>query len=210
MRIPCRAVGIDVRGLVPAERNAAVACLAAAFSDDPVFNWLTGAPADPLPRLRHVYGAFVDTELRKPEHRTIAAVDQHGQVIGVAIWHPVDDWRLPFREVLRSGPAVARGFGRHVPRALAALSRIEKVHPREPHWYLAHVGVQPEHQGRGIGGLLVAAGTEYADAEGVAAYLENSKPRNTPFYARHGFQPSATITIGTGAPPVLAMRRPPR
>jgi GNAT superfamily N-acetyltransferase len=131
-------------------------------------------------------------------------------VVGAAIWHGVDDWRLPLREVLRSSTAMIRGFGRNIPRALGALSRIEKVHPRDPHWYLAHVGVQPEHQGRGIGGVLVEAGTARADAEGVAAYLENSKPRNTPFYGRHGFAAGDTITIGDEAPPVLAMRRAPR
>lgn len=198
-----------MRPVNAADRAAAVACLAEAFADDPVFNWLTGHPADPRPRLRHVYGAFVDTELRKPAHHTFAAVDGD-QVVGVAIWHGVDDWQVPFREVLRSAPAVTRGFGRFVPRALGALSRVEKVHPREPHWYLGHVGVHPEHQGRGIGGLLVRVGTDRADAEGVAAYLENSKPRNTPFYARSGFAEGDQITVGKGGPSVLAMRRPPR
>lgn len=207
MRVRSPAVGIEVRPLTPPDRQEAVACLAAAFHDDPVFNWLTGHPADPLARLRHVYGAFVDSELRKAVHHTLAAVDVHGALVGVAIWHAVDDWRLPLREVARSTPAMIRGFGRHIPRALAALSRVEKVHPREPHWYLAHVGVNPEYQGRGVGGLLVRAGLERAGADGVGAYLENSKPRNTPFYARHGFAEGDHIAVGDGAPPVLAMWR---
>lgn len=202
-------MGIDVRPLRAADRDAAVSCLAAAFSDDPIFLWLTGQPTDPLPRLRHVYGSFVDAELRNRDHRSVVAVDG-GDVVGAALWHGVDEWRVPFREVLRSAPAVARGFGRYLPRALGALRRIEQVHLREPHWYLGHVGVHPDHQGRGIGGLLVQAGTDRADAEGVAAYLENSKPRNTPFYARHGFAEGGPIPVGNGGPSVLAMRRPPR
>ena len=63
---------------------------------------------------------------------------------------------------------------------------------------------------RGVGGLLVQAGVDRADDEGVGAYLENSKPRNTPFYARHGFTEGDPIALGTDAPQVLAMWRPPR
>ena len=202
-------VKIEVRPLTAADRDDAVRCLAAAFHDDPVFNWLIGNPADPLPRLRHAYGAFIDSTLRAPVHQTFVATAE-GAIAGVAIWHAVDDWRMPLREVVRSTPATLRAFGRRLPRALRALGRIEKVHPEAPHWYLAYVGVDPASQGCGIGGHLMGAGLDQADREGVGAYLENSKPGNTPFYARHGFDPADAITIGADAPPVLAMWRDPR
>jgi hypothetical protein len=51
---------------------------------------------------------------------------------------------------------------------------------------------------------------ERCDDEGIAAYLENSKPRNEAFYARHGFEPLEPLPLPAGAPPLTPMLRSPR
>ncbi len=81
-------------------------------------------------------------------------------------------------------------------------------HPRELHYYLFAVGVRTRAQGKGLGGALVRAGLARADADGAAAYLENSKSRNTPLYERLGFEPAGWLPLPQGAPPLLAMLRP--
>ncbi|GIG01816.1 GNAT family N-acetyltransferase [Catellatospora citrea] len=49
---------------------------------------------------------------------------------------------------------------------------------------LSPLGVHPDHQGRGLGGRLVAAALAAADAAGVPLVFLEGDPR---YYARHGF-----------------------
>jgi hypothetical protein len=46
-------------------------------------------------------------------------------------------------------------------------------------------------------------------ADRIPAYLENSNPRNTPFYERFGFEPLGVIKAGT-VPEIVPMLRKPR
>ncbi len=47
------------------------------------------------------------------------------------------------------------------------------------------------------------------DREKTLVYLENSKPRNEPFYLRHGFEPMAPLKLPDGCPPLQPMWRSP-
>jgi ribosomal protein S18 acetylase RimI-like enzyme len=60
-------------------------------------------------------------------------------------------------------------------------------HPREPHWYLFVLGVEPEWQGRGVGSALLARFYEKASASGRPAYLETDLHSSVRLYERHGF-----------------------
>jgi hypothetical protein len=48
------------------------------------------------------------------------------------------------------------------------------------------------------------------DAEGVPAYLENSKSANEASNVRHGFEPAGRVPLPDGAPPFITMWRTPR
>jgi ribosomal protein S18 acetylase RimI-like enzyme len=82
-------------------------------------------------------------------------------------------------------------------------------HPEEPHWYLPLIGVDPSHQARGYGSMLMKHALERCDREEKLAYLESSNPRNLSLYIRHGFELIGTIQVAD-APPVFPMRRKPR
>jgi GNAT superfamily N-acetyltransferase len=82
-------------------------------------------------------------------------------------------------------------------------------HPREPHWYLQMLGTDPELQGKGIGSALLAQVLERCDRGGQKVYLEASKEKNIPFYARHGFAVSEEMHMPRG-PTIWAMWRDPR
>ena len=111
---------------------------------------------------------------------------------------------------LRLLPAMAGVFKGHLPRVLKALMALEGRHPREPHYYLAFIGVEPEWQGRGLGGAVLAPVLERCDAEGMPAFLEASTPRNRALYERHRFTVTEEFTLGRGAPPQWRMWREPR
>jgi Acetyltransferases len=81
-------------------------------------------------------------------------------------------------------------------------------HPHEPHWYLPIIGVDPPHQGRGLGEQLMAHALARCDADRLPAYLESSNPRNLSFYQRHGFEALGRIQVGSSPTLVPMLRRP--
>jgi GNAT superfamily N-acetyltransferase len=84
---------------------------------------------------------------------------------------------------------------------------MDKAHPKDEHYYLAFLGIRRSAQGTGLGSALLSSMIERCDAEGVPAYLENSNPRNTALYARHGFEERDYLAVPKGCPPLLGMWR---
>jgi ribosomal protein S18 acetylase RimI-like enzyme len=80
--------------------------------------------------------------------------------------------------------------------------------PREHHWYLNTLSVDPAAQRRGIGSALIAPGLERADSEGLGSYLETQRRANIPFYRRFGFEEVGEISL-PDSPPMWLMWRPP-
>ena len=97
----------------------------------------------------------------------------------------------------------------HMDDLLATFAKMEQSHPREPHWYLPQIGVEPNAQGQGIGAALMRHALARCDQERSLAYLEASKAENIPFYQRHGFDVIGEVQVGSG-PPVTPMLRQPR
>ena len=81
--------------------------------------------------------------------------------------------------------------------------------PAEPLWYLDQLGVDPSHQGEGVGGALVRFGLERAAAAGLPAFLETAKERNLGFYASLGFRVVDEGTVPDGGPRIWFMRSDP-
>ena len=101
---------------------------------------------------------------------------------------PAPSWGQQLRCLLGQGLAVASRWG-EVYRAL------EAVHPRESHWYLSVLGVDPSQQGQGIGSRLLAYWLQGVDRDGGFAYLETDRSENRPFYERAGFVVINEITV---------------
>ena len=80
--------------------------------------------------------------------------------------------------------------------------------PSEPHWHLALHGVDPLHQGLGLGSALLAPVLDACDQQSLPAYLEATNDASVPFYTRHGFEVRGVIQAGT-SPRLWAMQRDP-
>jgi predicted N-acetyltransferase YhbS len=87
---------------------------------------------------------------------------------------------------------------------------MEKHHPEEPHWYLMVIGSDPNVRGAGFGQALMRSRLDRCDAEGAPAYLENSNPKNEPYYLRFGFEVTGEIKLPDGGPSMWPMWRAPR
>ena len=77
------------------------------------------------------------------------------------------------------------------------------------HWYLAAIGVDPEHQGEGLGSTLVTSGLRRADLQNVPIYLETETEGNVGWYEGFGFEVIERVTAtGLDLPVWLMVRRP--
>ena len=198
--------GPEARLIALADRRRAAAALASGFAEDPVWCWLAGTD-DTERRLARYWRAVMD--LATSDGTKVAAYVA-GDADAVAVWRPVDRWKVSTGELVRVFPRLLGGLRHHLVRSLSLLSAMEAVHPAEPHHYLEFVATHRDRQGQGLGAAVLQPALDQADDEGVGAYLESSNPKNIAFYARFGFTERDIIEGRRGGPPVFPMWRDPR
>jgi ribosomal protein S18 acetylase RimI-like enzyme len=125
------------------------------------------------------------------------------------LWRPPNEWHLPWWQYLINGPDMLGIFGAGTLKVMGAMDHIEKVHPKEPHWYLQVIGTDPPKQGKGLAGALMRNQLAIADASGVPCYLESSKESNIPVYRTFGFEIVREIHLPNG-PTMWPMWRNPQ
>ena len=91
---------------------------------------------------------------------------------------------------------------------VAVIEEMVSYHPKEPHWYLPFIGVDPARQGKGLGSAILRPVLAECDAAHLPAYLESTNPRNRSFYERYGFQAICELRTGNCPPVVPMLRRP--
>jgi ribosomal protein S18 acetylase RimI-like enzyme len=179
---------------------------ARAFYDDPVWSFVFADHDRRLVQSVPLFRAFI--KAHEDDEETLVA----GDVSGAAVWAPPGRWRIPMTKMLGEVPRLLRSLKTRGPRLLADLNGIERFHAKftsDPHFYLAVLGTDPPHQGKGIGSSLLSPVLARCDDEGLGAFLESSKESNVPFYRRHGFEVVGEITF-KGGPAVWPMWREPR
>jgi len=179
-----------------------------AFYDDPVMTWLL---PDDCARSSRLVRMFATVTRHHHLARGGVEVACEGPSVGAAaMWDPPNRWRHTAREQLAMTPSFARVFGFGSKKARTVLELMKRVHPEEPHWYLAAIGSDPTVRGRGFGQALMRSRLDRCDAEYCPAYLESSKPGNVPYYERFGFTVTREIVLPDGGPTMWAMWRAPR
>ena len=193
----------DVRSATRADLDGVARALGRAFHDDPVMHWFFPDERNRRENIERVFRLRVAALLKQGDTYT---TPDHA---GAAVWAQPERWEVPPLEglgfVARLLPMVrtrigvlARGWG-----------MIDRLHPKEPHWYLAILGTEPDAQGRGVGSALMQPVLDDCDRNGVAAYLESSKESNLAFYGRHGFRVTGELQLPDG-PVIWPMWRDPR
>ena len=191
---------LTIKYVTTSDEKAAVDVVTLAFSTDPVARWLYPNPHQYLtnmPPFVRAYGgkAFV--------HGSAYCVEGY---TGAALWLPPDVHPDEDELLLLIQHTVSK---REQEDLFALFEQMESYHPKEPHWYLPIIGVDPTHQGQGYGSALMQHALLPCDRDQTQAYLESSNPRNISLYKRHGFELLGTIQVGT-SPPVFPMLRKPR
>ena len=182
------------------EQRSVCDVLGRAFFDDPVAAYLFPDAKTRSERYARFAGiaidAFADSVLvmTEPEIRT------------GAIWQAPRPAALGFARQIRVLAKLV-GLTRSGLRRAARLGELmSRHHLREPHWYLAVLGTDPDAQRTGLASAVIAPVLERCDRERVPAYLESSKAANIPFYNKHGFEVVDELRI-PGGPSLWPMVR---
>lgn len=187
--------------------------LAAAFDPDPVSTWIERDAGQRRRWHRQFFLAIVEQVLQQQDLQRgdvqLLQIDRD-RYAGVALWLDADttdteaDLDLePFQETM--GPAAFARFQ-------TLNEQIHRHHPPEPHAYLPFIGVAPQHQGQGIGTLLLETKLEQFDDEDTPVFLVASNEGSRRLYVRHGFVPlpdDDSIRLPDG-PSMYPMWRKPR
>ena len=174
--------------LSPADQPTAVEVLTLAFDGNPIYRTLLPAPDKRRRALDALWRALIATTSR------YGAVDTTAETAGVACWLAPGNADLGLWQLIRTGLAMPWAMMRFPPAArrrflelVAVSDRIRRNIMPHPHWYLWALGVEPKHQGQGIGAALLTHGIARADAEELPSYLETETEPNAAFYTRRGY-----------------------
>lgn len=202
---------MEVVKLARSQTLEASKTLSDAFSRDPVIgNFLPNDPAEKLSALQAI------------SEKVIYYCESHNQIYttsdsvkGIAMWLPPEASSFSLTELWRlaASGALTIPFYMRWDRIVEAMSfmleeAMQRGQRREPHWYLAMLGVKTQYQGQGIGGQLLQPILERADREKLPCYLETSTEGGVRFYQRLGFEILHVGSVGNQLP-YWTMRRTP-
>ena len=200
---------VDIQPIQFAQIRVTAEVLARAFDDSPIMTYLLPRDRSRTVGMRAFFIAGL-VDAYKHGEAWVASID--GTIVGGAIWLSPGSYPPGASRQLRQLLhllAVAPIAPLALVRSLRYLRKVEAVHPKVEHWYLATLGVDPPHQGKGYGTRLLDAVLPRADAAGRASYLETDKERNLADHARHRFVETDKIFPAAEGPPTWTMWRDP-
>jgi ribosomal protein S18 acetylase RimI-like enzyme len=192
-----------VQAWTAADHGWAVPLIAAAFADDPGFEWMFPDPARRPKQLAWLEGFLART-------KSASCLRDHVDRQAVAMWYPPGPGAVTsFGSELRAGILGAplalgwQGTVRGLRADTAAKRRLQRV--AWPAWYLDTLAVHPDAQGRGLGGELLRLGLLRAGDAPVVLFTV--KASNVDFYRKFGFVVTEASPLVEGGPPAWTMRR---
>ena len=181
----------------PADMEPLISVMVLAFAGDPVARWMYRDPQ----RYIAYFGRFIRAFAGKAfSSGTAWCIDGN---LGGALWLPPG--------VKPDEDAIAAILDESLPRDVmpdvnAMFAEMVAYHPRNPHWYLPTIGIEPYLHRKGLGSALLMQALSRCDQEHVPAYLESSNSANTALYQRFGFEGLGVIRAGS-SPPMMPMLR---
>jgi len=189
-----------IKAATTSDEASVTAVVLLAFSADPAARWTWPDPQHYLAHFPHFVKVLGGNAFA---HGSAYCLDGY---VGAALWLPPEvgpdeDALITLMKNTASASA-QKDVG-------AVFEQMERYHPREPHWFLPFIGIDPCQQGKGYGAALMKHALIPCDRDQKLAYLESSNPKNIPLYERQGFELLGTIQVGA-SPPIFPMLRKPR
>lgn len=84
----------------------------------------------------------------------------------------------------------------NIGKTLQRESKIKNIHPKELMYYLWFIGVDPQHQNKGIGTKLLIEISKDSVEKERSIFLETSTIQNLPWYQNNGFEIYNSLELG--------------
>jgi GNAT superfamily N-acetyltransferase len=194
-----------VREFRPEDREAAIEVLAASFAGFGPLDQVAGDDDKAQDRRRRMY----EMMLKEGAKQAAIVAERDGRIEGVLTYADRPDCIPGTRDSL----AAAWIAGPRLVTLIRDFRKVGKAHPRTPHRHLPVLGVRPEAQGQGIGGLLMSEYVRRCDEAGLEGYLETtrwadpSRRAQERLYERHGFVVAEVVPM-TDDWSMVSMKRP--
>ncbi|MBY9018609.1 MAG: GNAT family N-acetyltransferase [Candidatus Lokiarchaeota archaeon] len=179
----------DIIKLDKTQIKAAGEVLGRALKDDPVSVYDIPDKEKRHAVMNHIFQMTSCLGVKFGEtHATSAKLE------GVAVWLPYINKK--YKLIINIGCLLKAKVYKMGTQASKRIKPIEehstKVHLEfapDDHWYLQTLGVEPAHQGKGYGSLLMEYMLEKIDnTNALPVFLETSTDINVKFYKRFGFE----------------------
>lgn len=183
---------IAVRELTAEEVPIAIGVAARAFRDSPPTRvWFGDDPLRRLEAQHRMFDAFLTALVDPPLVGAFAGP----ALVGLLGYQREDSCIGVRAPAMRDYPRPSWAGADEYERVLEWLFTWGDHDPREPHWHVAPVAVDPPTQGMGFGSALLEEFCARADGARTMSWLETDKPQNVRLYERFGFEVTEEMDI---------------
>lgn len=166
--------------------------LAKAFYDDPVYQWFFPDEQSRIRKCECLFALFLRNLVPQ------GAVFTTSRREGVALWIHTEhqpSWIKRWCESLK----ILSILGANIWCGIVWWHKVELKHPPQIEWELFLIGVDPNHQGKGIGSKLMQPVLHQCTLDQYSIYLDTGNPNNVSFYQHKGFKVIRDCDLPKGA-----------
>ena len=135
-------------------------------------------------------------------------------ITGVSCWLPSVTATMTLWRTIRTGGLWSLHMSRESLHRIMAtdqyLTQMRLRIMKKEHLYLTVIAVQPEHQAKGLGGMMLRHVLRRADTDAIPCYLETFGQNHVDLYTHFGFAVAESVTIPGMQEPVFPMSRLPQ
>jgi ribosomal protein S18 acetylase RimI-like enzyme len=198
---------MDIAAASLSEIDESVGCLAAAFAQDPITQFLLLPGPEYQARLAQFFSLLMRARmaLHMPVILARGTSGIQGAAMGYATTRPAwpDDLSKEWDRFEKGVPGLTERMA--VYDEIAARGK-----PPGPHYYLGVIGIRPDVQGRGLGMQLLTSFCDLSMSDPLSSgvYLETASESNLRFYERAGFVETARGSMGRSTLWCMYRRQP--
>ena len=179
-------MSIKTRALEHGDMAEAVDLVARAMLDNPIH--VTAFGRDAARREAALHAMFTAVLGHQLSRGIVLGLFRGGKLAGVAGMLPPGRCPSALTGKLTAVSTLLLGSGLAQSRRVQAwLEDWAKTDSAVEHWHFGPIAIDSQLQRTGLGSILLRDCCEQMDGEGMAAYLENDKEENLPFFERFAF-----------------------